>query len=99
MSKLTPENEPLIHLFQSIGLTQSKALEAVKSAKPAAILKEIIDENEIIARGLDEKRAGLLVALSNALSKSPSTSKPEKDYVLARILNGDLKSVDQVNGK
>ncbi|EKM80055.1 hypothetical protein AGABI1DRAFT_106338 [Agaricus bisporus var. burnettii JB137-S8] len=97
MSKVTPENEPLVNLFQSIGLTQSKALEAAKSAKPAAILKEIIDENDIVAKGSDEKRAGLLVALSNALSKSPGISKPGKDYVLDKILNGDLKSVDQVN--
>lgn len=99
MSKVTPENEPLVNLFQSIGLTQSKALEAAKSAKPAAILKEIIDEKDIVAKGSDEKRAGLLVALSNALSKSPGISKPGKDYVLDKILNGDLKSVDQVNGK
>lgn len=99
MSKITPENEPLVRLFQSIGLTQSKALEAAKSAKPAAILKEIIDENEIAAKGSDEKRAGLLVALSNALSKSPGISRAGKDYVLDRILDGDLKSVDQVNGE
>lgn len=98
MSKITPENEPLIHLFKSIGLSQPKAIEAAKSPKSSVILKEIIEQNDIISRQLDEKRAGLIVALANALTKSPNVSSSEKSYVLDKILNGDLKSVDQVNG-
>lgn len=98
MSKTTPSNEPLVHLFESIGLTRAKALEAAKSPKPAAVLKEIIEQNESVAKGLQEKQAGLVVALASALSKSQNVADPEKGYVLGKILNGDLKSVDQVNG-
>jgi glutaminyl-tRNA synthetase len=98
MSKRNPENDLLVTLFQSIGLTLAKALEAAKSPKPAAILKEIIEQNESIAKGLDEKRAGLIVGLANALSKSQHVTDKERAYVLGRILNGDLKSIDQVNG-
>lgn len=98
MSKTTPSNEHLIPLFQSIGLTQAKALEAAKSPKPATILKEIIEQKKLVTKGLDEKKAGLVVALASALSKSPNVANQERDYVLEKILGSDLKSVDQVNG-
>jgi glutaminyl-tRNA synthetase len=98
MSKITPENEALVTRFQSIGLTQAKALEAAKSPKQAAILKDLIEQNNSVATGLDEKRAGLVVGLANALSKSLNVTSTEKDYVLGRILNGNLKTIDQVAG-
>ncbi len=98
MSKTAPPNEHLVQLFQSIGLSQAKALEAAKSPKPAAILKEIIEQKELVRKELDEKKAGLVVALASALSKSPNVANSERDYVLDKVLTSDLKSVDQVNG-
>lgn len=98
MSKTTPSSERLVLLFQSIGLTQAKALEAAKSPKPAAILVEIIEQKNLVTNGLDEKKAGLVVALASALSKSPDVANQERDYVLDKILESGLKSVDQVNG-
>lgn len=97
MSKITPENEALVTLFQSIGLTQAKALEAAKSSKPAAILKELIEQNDSVVKGLNEKQAGLVAGLASALSKSPNATSVERDYVLGKILSEDLKTVDQVN--
>ncbi|KAJ3576183.1 hypothetical protein NP233_g605 [Leucocoprinus birnbaumii] len=97
MSKIRPENEALVSLFQSIGLTQAKALEAAKSPKPAAILKDIVEQHDLVSKKPGEKEAGLLVGLASALNKAQNATNVERDYVLRRILNGDLKTIDQVN--
>ncbi|KAF5333420.1 hypothetical protein D9611_002642 [Ephemerocybe angulata] len=83
-------------LFKTIGLTDSKAAEAAKSPKSAAILKELIEAHTTIAQGVEEKRANLIVALSGALAKAGAVGTEERAYVVGRILDGSLKSVDQV---
>ncbi|KAG2013282.1 glutamine-tRNA ligase [Coprinopsis cinerea AmutBmut pab1-1] len=88
--------DPNIELFKSIGLSQAKAAEAAKSPKSATILKEIIEGNAKIAAGVEEKQAGLIASLSVSLAKA-DLGAPERDYVINKILNGDLKTVDQVN--
>lgn len=88
----------LIPLFKSIGLNQSKAAEAAKSPKTAAVLEAIINNNPTVAAGLDEKRSGLIVALAGSLAKTDGLDLPERDYVVNKILDGKLKSVDQVSG-
>ncbi|KAG6903466.1 hypothetical protein C0995_005489 [Termitomyces sp. Mi166 len=94
--KPNPATDPLVSLFKSIGLTQAKAQEAAKSPKSAVILKDIIESYPTVSSGeLDEKQAGLIVALSGALAKA-SVGSAEKDYLIATILKNRLKSVDQV---
>jgi glutaminyl-tRNA synthetase len=88
----------LIPLFKSIGLNQAKAAEAAKSPKTATVLKAIINNNPTVAAGLDEKRSGLIVALAGSLAKTEGVNLPERDYVVNKILDGKLKSVDQVSG-
>lgn len=96
--KANPIVDTLVPLFRSIGLSPAKAQEAAKSPRSASILKEIIDSHPSIASGsLDEKEAGLIVALAAALSKSNDVGATERDYVIAKITASDLKTVDQVN--
>lgn len=99
-AKADPATDPLIPLFTSIGLTKAKAVDAAKSPKNAAILKDIIETHPAVSQsGLDEKQAGLIVALAGAISKSSGIGHDERKFVIDRILHGDLKSVDQVNGE
>ncbi|KAF8076578.1 glutamine-tRNA ligase [Lyophyllum atratum] len=92
-----PVAHPLVPLFKSIGLSQAKALEAAKSPKSATILKDVIETHPVIARGeLDEKQAGLIVALAGALAKSDGIGAADRAYVVAKIIENKLKSVDQV---
>ncbi|KAJ4478315.1 glutamine-tRNA ligase [Lentinula aciculospora] len=99
MSKPTKEvklDDPSITLFKSIGLSQAKAIEASKSPKSAAELKNLIDEHSLASRVSDEKQAGLIAALAGQLAKSNGIDAQSKGYVLETILDGKLKSVDQV---
>ena len=85
----------LIELFKSIGLTQSKAAEAAKSPKSAATLKEIIQNKQLAGKDLDEKSGVLLASLAVQGSK---LGEDERGYAVDAILDGRLKSTDQVSG-
>ncbi|EEB90522.1 hypothetical protein MPER_11259, partial [Moniliophthora perniciosa FA553] len=94
MSKL---EDPLIPLFKSIGLNQPKAVEAAKSPKAAATLKNLIDKYSLASHdSADEKNAGLIAAFAGQLAKTDGVTEEQEKYVLDRILDGKLKSVDQV---
>ncbi|THH11712.1 hypothetical protein EW145_g470 [Phellinidium pouzarii] len=86
----TPE---IIELFQSIGFTKAKATETAKSAKNASALKEIIEKNSLSERNIDDKKASLVSGLTIQGSK---LSDSEKSYIVEAILDGRLKSADQV---
>lgn len=90
-----PETAELIELFKSIGLTQSKAAEAAKSSKSAAVLKEIIETNKLSEKQIEEKQAVLLASLAVQGSK---LGEREREYAVEAILNGRLKTTDQVSG-
>ncbi|KAF9057963.1 tRNA synthetases class I, catalytic domain-containing protein [Panaeolus papilionaceus] len=97
-AKVDPNSDPLVPLFKSIGLSQGKAVEAVKAPKSAAILKEIIEANPLVAAGLDEKTATLIGNLAVLLSKTANPIEAnERDYVTSHVVNSNLKSVDQVS--
>jgi len=97
-----PNLDTLIPLFRSIGLSQSKATEAAKSSKSAATLKSLIEKYRLAERdhdgGLQEKQAGLVAAFAVQIAKSGGLGDGEETYVLDKILEGGLKSVDQVTG-
>ncbi|KAK7470461.1 Glutaminyl-tRNA synthetase [Stygiomarasmius scandens] len=93
---MSKEEDALISLFKSIGLTQAKAAEATKSPKAATTLKDLIAKYSLTTRGLDEKQAGLIAALAGQLAKSSNVDSEKEEYVLNKILDGSLKSVDQV---
>lgn len=85
----------LVELFKSIGLTQSKAAEAAKNPKSAATLKDIIEKKQLSAKSLDEKTGVLLAALAVQGSK---LGEGERGYAVDAILDGRLKTTDQVSG-
>lgn len=89
------ETAELIELFKSIGLTQSKAAEAAKSPKSAVTLKDIIEKKQLAGKNLDEKTSVLLAALAVQGSKLEDA---ERGYAVDAILDGRLKSTDQVAG-
>ena len=91
-----PETAELIELFKKIGLTQSKAAEAAKSPKSASTLKGIIESHDLVSKNLDEKQAVLLAALAVQGAK---LGDGERSYVVAAILDGRLKTTDQVSGE
>ena len=92
----SPETAELIELFKKIGLTQAKAAEAAKSAKSATTLKGIIETHDLVSKTLDEKQAVLLAALAVQGSK---LGDAERNYAVSAILDGRLKSTDQVGGE
>lgn len=95
-SASSPETAELVVLFKGLGLTQAKAAEAAKSPKSAAALKDIIDTHGLAGKNVEEKQAVLLASLAVAGSK---LAIPERSYAVDAILDGRLKSTDQVSGE
>jgi glutaminyl-tRNA synthetase len=93
-SAVSPETAAYVDLFKSIGLTQAKAAEAAKSAKSAELLQGLIERYSLTGR-VDEKQAGLVAALAVQGTK---IGEDERGYVVNAIIDGRLKSTDQVNG-
>ena len=93
------ETAELVELFKKIGLTQSKAAEAAKSAKSATALRAIVDAHALATREppLEEKQAVLLAAL--AVQSAGKLADGERDYAVGAVLDGRLKTTDQVAGE
>ncbi|KAI6130361.1 glutaminyl-tRNA synthetase [Pisolithus croceorrhizus] len=93
----SPSSEDLVSLFKSAGLPQSKATEATKNAKGAAILRDLILSYNLVSAGLTEKQAVLVSSLALQLGKAQNIGGEERAYIVNAILEEKLKSVDQVN--
>ncbi|EJD01141.1 glutaminyl-tRNA synthetase [Fomitiporia mediterranea MF3/22] len=89
-----PEVVELIDLFQAVGFTKAKATETAKSPKNALALKDIIEKNNLRERNDDDKKASLLSGLAIQGSK---LGDAEKRYIVEAILDGRLKSSEQVS--
>jgi glutaminyl-tRNA synthetase len=95
----SPETAEQISLFKSIGLSQAKAAEAAKSSKSANVLQQLISSYGLVSKEppLEEKQAGLIAAAAVLFSNSNGLDTEEKQgYVVHAILDGRLKSTDQV---
>jgi len=92
-------SDPMVILFKSIGLSQSKAVEANKNSKSATVLKDLIEKYNLVAAGLNEKQAVLVTAYAGNIAKAVAIGDDEKSFIVADILKGHLKSVDQVSGE
>ncbi|KAG8998880.1 hypothetical protein FRB93_013447 [Tulasnella sp. JGI-2019a] len=84
----------LIASFQAIGLSSAKATDAARNPKNAAALKGLIVTNDLTAASLDEKRASLIATLA---IQTGNLGEKERAYAVDAIVNGRLKSVDQVS--
>lgn len=100
----SPESVALITLFQSTGLSESRARNTVQSTKASTAYSRLVDEANL-ARGdikLDEKKAGLCADLAAACGYEAGKDKLRKEevgYVVEAIKDGRLKSTDQVSGQ
>ncbi|KZT53301.1 putative glutamine-tRNA ligase [Calocera cornea HHB12733] len=88
-----PAVAPLIALFESLGLSTPKAVEAAKAPKTAAALKEIIISQHLEGKRLDEKRAALIVSLAGVGAK---LGQEEKAYAVRKVEEGKLERADQL---
>ncbi|KAJ7180270.1 glutamine-tRNA ligase [Mycena crocata] len=97
-AKADPALDPVVPLLKSIGLSQAKSVEAVKSPKIAAELKGIIETYSLHTRAekLDDKQASLIVALAGQLVKSDAIAEDRRAYVVQKVVDAQLKTVDQV---
>lgn len=93
--KSDPEVASLISLFQSTGFTEARAIEACKNAKNASALRDLIQQNNLPERKVDDKKASLL---SHLAIKAATLDNPGKSYIVEAILDARLKSADQVSG-
>ena len=93
----TEEIDALAVKFEAIGLNQAKARDAAKSPKIADPLKRLVETFKLSQRSVSDKQASLLVHFAPPSSKLPSDQ--ERGYIVERIIDGRLKSTDQVNGE
>ena len=100
MSAHVDTPDTFISLFQSIGLSKSKAAEAAKNSKSATILRNLILSHDLASGSdlLGEKRAVLIAAFAVQLAKASNVDDAKQGYIVKAIRQEKLKSVDQVNG-
>jgi hypothetical protein len=91
-----PENASLITLFSSLGLSNNAAVNLVRTPKQSAPFKALIDDYDLAGKTFDDKQAAALVKLSATGGK---LEPPERGFVVQKIVNGALKSPDQVTGR
>ena len=92
----TEEIDALATRFGTIGLSQAKAKDAAKSPKIAEPLKHLVEAFKLSERSVNEKQASLLVHLAPPSSRLAGDE--EIGYIVDKIIDGKLKSTDQVNG-
>ncbi|KAF8592448.1 glutamine-tRNA ligase [Ramaria rubella] len=90
-------NDPAIletvSLFRSIGVTQTKATEAVRNPKTAMSLKELIDRNDLTSKRLEEKQGNIILQL---VTQGTKIGLEERDYIVQAVVDSRLKSNEQV---
>jgi glutaminyl-tRNA synthetase len=91
--------DELVALFKSFGLTQAKAAEAAKNPKSANVLKQLVEDSKygVSGKTLDEKQAVLISSFASQLAKT-NLGDAERTYVISAVLDGRLKSTDQITG-
>jgi glutaminyl-tRNA synthetase len=90
-----PATAELITSFQSIGLSSSKATEAARSSKNAALLKDLIARHHLADKGLNEKQATLVASLA---TQGDKLGEGEKEYAIGAIVDHRLKTSEQLSG-
>lgn len=90
-----PAIAELLNLFKSFGLSETKSLEAVRNPKTAATLKDIVVANDLTAKPLEDKQAGLIASLATQGAK---IAEPERNYIAGAVADGRLKTTDQLSG-
>lgn len=87
--------DDLIPLFVKIGLSEQKAKDTAKNKKLAPTLETVINEANV-RDGCDKDVGILLYSLATGASKTPVE---HLSFITKKIMNGDLKTTDQISGK
>ncbi|KAI8391013.1 tRNA synthetases class I, catalytic domain-containing protein [Radiomyces spectabilis] len=85
--------EDLIPVFTKIGLSEQKAKDTAKNKKLAPMLEAVIDDANAREAGCDKDVGNLLYNLASTITKD---AQSHRAYMVKRIVNGDLKTADQV---
>lgn len=91
-----PEVAALIKEFEAVGLSTNSATELVRTPKAGNAFRALVDGNGLSGKSFENNQANALVKLSAVGTKLPPNALK---YVLDRIVEGDLKSPDQVAGE
>ncbi|CEP15816.1 hypothetical protein [Parasitella parasitica] len=86
--------DDLIPLFVKIGLSEQKAKDTAKNKKLAPKLETVINVANV-GDGCDKDVGILLYTLAAGASK---TSAEHLSFITKKIMDGDLKTVDQISG-
>ncbi|WVQ82171.1 glutamine-tRNA ligase [Cryptococcus sp. DSM 104549] len=89
----SPENASLIARFTNLGLAPNAATELVRTPKSGAAFRALVEQYNLEDKKFDEKQAAALVKLSATGGK---LGEEQKGWIVRRIVDGDLKSPDQV---
>ncbi|KAI7895721.1 tRNA synthetases class I, catalytic domain-containing protein [Mucor mucedo] len=86
--------DELVPLFVKIGLSEQKAKDTAKNKKLAPTLETVIDEAKVRDSGCDKDIGILLYSLATTVTKGATEHIP---FIVSKIMNGDLKTTDQVS--
>lgn len=88
-----PQVARLLKLFATISLTGQRAQDTVKNAKYARSLEQVIHALRLDEANLDAKTSSaVVVAASSGADLAPAA----REYVVKRVVKGDLKTTDQI---
>lgn len=88
-----PEVARIIDLFSKISYTGPKAAETSRNAKHVSAIEAAISKNGLAEKDLDAKRGQLVV---NAVTQCGNLSDDKKDFLVAKVVKGDLDNDDRV---
>ncbi|GAA5813246.1 hypothetical protein MFLAVUS_006721 [Mucor flavus] len=86
--------DELVPLFVKIGLSEQKAKDTAKNKKLAPTLETVIDEAKVRDSGCEKEVGILLYSLATTVTKGAAEHIP---FIVSKIMNGDLKTTDQVS--
>ena len=85
----------LVASFIAAGIPKAKAESTAKNGKLAAILGQIINDNDIVDATKNPKQGNLLLHLA----AQEQLERSDSDLLARAIHDGRLQSLDQVNGE
>lgn len=87
--------EELIPIFVKIGLSEQKAKDTAKNKKLAPTLEAVINEAGVRESGCNKDTGILLYNLASTVTKD---ALPHLAFIVGKVMNGDLKTTDQIQG-
>ena len=87
----------LVASFIAAGIPKAKAESTAKNGKLAAILAQLINDNDIVDANRNPKQGNLLLHLAG-IEQDQQFGRDDSNLLAKGIYDGRLQSLDQVNG-